>query len=377
VSAGWNHTVGIKSDGTLWAWGYNNRGQLGLGDTLVKKTPTQVGSSTWNAVSAGQFHTVGIKSDGTLWAWGYNTNGQLGLGNLTQKKSPVQVQTATNWDSVSAGSNHSVAINSGGTLYAWGRNFRGQLGLNDTTNRTSPVPLQTVLTHADHMQAVLTHVAHSGSAFTTGETITQATTGATGVVQVSGVDATTVSDSATGTWGTSNDVTGGTSNVTLSASDLTAVTVGPTWRSVSAGHEHTLAIGSDGTLWAWGYNGFGNLGLNDLANRKVPVQVQTANTWSLTAAGWHHGMAIKNDGTLWAWGYGSYGQLGVGNTIKKNWTPQPVASGTNWSMIGHSSYHSLAIKIDGTLATWGRNSDGQLGHGNQNTPVVIPVDVTF
>jgi hypothetical protein len=139
VSAGCANTIAIKTDGTLWAWGWNYTGQLGLGDTTNRYTPTQVGSDTnWAYVSAGDSHTVAIKKDGTLWAWGDNFYGQLGLGDTTDRYTPTLVGSDTNWAYVSAGLYHTIAIKTNGTLWAWGRNNFGQLGLGDTTNRYSP-----------------------------------------------------------------------------------------------------------------------------------------------------------------------------------------------------------------------------------------------
>ena len=104
IAAGNGHTVAVKSDGTLWAWGSNSSGQLGDGTTINKYSPVQIGTDTnWKSVATGDLHTVGLKTDGTLWAWGWNWNGQLGDGTTIQRNSPVQIGTATNWQSVAAG----------------------------------------------------------------------------------------------------------------------------------------------------------------------------------------------------------------------------------------------------------------------------------
>jgi uncharacterized repeat protein (TIGR01451 family) len=145
VSAGHRQNLAIKSDGTLWAWGRNNTGQLGDGTSSNQRTsPIQVGTDTdWLSVSAGDFHTAAIKSDGTLWAWGWNNNGQLGDGTTNQRTSPIQVGTDTDWLSVSAGGDHVIAVKSDGTLWAWGWNIRGQLGDGTTNQRTSPIQVGT------------------------------------------------------------------------------------------------------------------------------------------------------------------------------------------------------------------------------------------
>jgi len=117
-------------------------GQLGLGDTTNISSPVQVGTLTnWKQVSAGSGYTFCIKTDGTLWTWGFNNYGQLGLGNTTNRSSPVQVGSLTNWKQVSQGTNasHTGAVKTDGTLWTWGFNNLGQLGLGDSNNRSSPV----------------------------------------------------------------------------------------------------------------------------------------------------------------------------------------------------------------------------------------------
>jgi alpha-tubulin suppressor-like RCC1 family protein len=121
VDAGSEFTLALKSDGTLWAWGFNGNGQLGLGTTTAQSSPTQIGTATdWQDVAAGAFHSLAVKADGTLWSWGLNGQGQLGLGTMTQETSPTQVGTATNWKSVEAGFIHSFAIKNDNSLWSWG-----------------------------------------------------------------------------------------------------------------------------------------------------------------------------------------------------------------------------------------------------------------
>ncbi len=135
IAAGLFHAVAIKSDGTVWAWGYNNYGQQGIGsaDTDPHSTPVQVQTGA-SAIAAGSYHTLALKSDGTIvWAWGYNNNGQLGDGFNIDQHSPVEVSGLTGVSAIAAGSYHSVALKSDGTMvWAWGRNNNGQLGNGDS-----------------------------------------------------------------------------------------------------------------------------------------------------------------------------------------------------------------------------------------------------
>jgi alpha-tubulin suppressor-like RCC1 family protein len=126
--------LAIRADGSLWAWGRNVFGQLGLGsaDTAPHPTPVQVGTETnWLAVAGGFSHSLGLRADGSLYAWGFNDFGQLGLGDNTRRLTPVQVGTAKNWVAVTAGDTHSLGLRANGSLWAWGDNFHGQLGLGD------------------------------------------------------------------------------------------------------------------------------------------------------------------------------------------------------------------------------------------------------
>ena len=144
-------TMAIRTDGTLWSWGTNRyndgtkdaRGILGLNNTILRSSPTQIGSSTdWEDVSCGTSHSLAIKTGGTLWSWGLNgAYGQLGLNNTTYRSSPVQVGSLTNWSSISAGGRFSLATNTNGTLWSWGVSQFGELGLQSTVTTSSPTQI--------------------------------------------------------------------------------------------------------------------------------------------------------------------------------------------------------------------------------------------
>ena len=142
VSTGETHSLAVKTDGTLWAWGYGKQGRLGVGNITNYSSPKQVGAlTTWSTVSGptSGYSSLAVKTDGTLWSWGYNGIGQLGLGNMTNYYSPKQVGALTGWSTVSAGNNSSLAVKTNGTLWAVGGfNNVGQLGLGNTTYYSSP-----------------------------------------------------------------------------------------------------------------------------------------------------------------------------------------------------------------------------------------------
>jgi alpha-tubulin suppressor-like RCC1 family protein len=138
-------SLALKSDGTIWAWGENAIGQLGDGTTTERHTPVQVGTPPLGevtAVAAGQGHNLALRSDGTVWAWGLNARGELGDGTTTDRLTPVQVQNLSGIKAIGAGDNHSLAVRSDGTVWAWGFNIRGQLGDGTTTDRHTPVQVQ-------------------------------------------------------------------------------------------------------------------------------------------------------------------------------------------------------------------------------------------
>jgi alpha-tubulin suppressor-like RCC1 family protein len=330
IEAGYNHTVVIKTDGTLWVWGLNSNGQLGDGTITSKSTPTQIGTDTnWASVSSGVSHTLATKTDGTLWAWGYNGYGQLGDGTTIQRLTPTQIGTDTNWASVSSGNSHSMAIKSDGTLWAWGYNGYGQLGDGTTIQKNIPVQIGVDTTWVS---------ISVGGDYTVG-------------IKTDGI---------LWSWGKNNlcQLGDGTS---VDKTTPTQIGVN-TWASISTGFDYIMGIKTDGTLWGWGYNGYGQLGDGTITSKCTPVQIAT-DTWTSVAAGgsYAHTVAIKTDGTLWAWGSNYYYQLGDGTASQQN-TPVQIGVDTTWVSVAVGSGYTLASKNE-TLWSWGYNLYGQLGKG--------------
>jgi alpha-tubulin suppressor-like RCC1 family protein len=334
VSAGNAHTLAIKGDGTLWAWGSNWGFQLGLGDDESRKTPTQVGSSTdWQSVSAGDYHNLAIKTDGTLWAWGMNEEGQLGLGNNTTTNTPTQVGSSTDWQSVSAGNAHTLAIKGDGTLWAWGNNDFGQLGVSlvgkgpaTTTNTPTQV--------GSSIDWRSVSAGKRGSA-DNGNTLAIKT------------------DGTLWAWGANSEGQLGLGNNTTTNTP-TQVGGSTDWQNVSTDYSSTFGIQTDGTLWAWGWNATGQLGLGDYTNKNAPTQVETSTDWQSVS----HAIAVKTDGTLWISG--------------PNFTQ--VGTSTDWQSVSSSDTHTLATKASNALWAWGSNWSGKLGLGdytNRDTPTKI------
>lgn len=146
------------------------------------------------------------------------------------------------------------------------------------------------------------------------------------------------------------------------------------WQSISAGYQSTLAIKSDGTLWAWGDNDFGQLGTGNFVAKNSPTQVGTDTNWKEVSCGENHAVAIKTDGTLWAWGDNFGGQLGEGGLLNMSNVPIQVGSDTDWQTISAGSYHTMALKSNGTLWGWGWNFAAQVGDGT-TVDVLFPTQI--
>lgn len=338
ISAGKRYSASLMQDRTAWTWGRNNEGQLGDGTSgfdLIRTAPVQVFDydsinylGDIARISAGEEHTVALKTETvhgaewrTVWVWGRNDYGQLGNGTTEDSNFPVLVLDPSGLTFlngslfVSAGGDHTIALYSegyGGYVLAWGRNNHGQLGVGSTENSSLPVFVQ----------------------------------GPYGVGFLEPIMA------------------------------------------ISAGRDHNLALGFDGMVWAWGYNYYGRLGDGSILSRYLPVQVLGEDgigyltEVSAISAGPYHNLALKSDRTVRAWGYNAAGQLGngVSGSGAESHTPVQVlgADGIGFLddvvAISAGGNHSLALKSDGTVWAWGWNSRGQLGNGTtmgSNTAVQV------
>jgi len=307
VAVGDEHSLAIRGDGTLWAWGGNSSGQLGLGHTNVTHNPTQIGTAnSWVAVSAGVAHSIVVAADGSLWAWGSNSSGQLGRGNTQSSNHPVRIGTGTNWVSVAAGGWHSLAIRSDGTLWAWGLNSGGQGGVGQTANLLSPAQVGL----ATNWASVSAGGWHSLA---------------------------TRRDGSLWTWGWNALGQLGLGHTSVSDTP-TRVGLATDWAVAVGGRWHSLALRRDGTLWAWGSNTNGALGLGVLDDsRLAPVRVGTDANWAHIAAGRRHSAGVRSEGSLWTWGSNFTGELAQLSTRKAKEPANTWFSLSRWSL--QSSCH--------------------------------------
>jgi len=290
VSAGNEHTMGIRTNGTLWAWGNNMNLRAGLGvQTPVNAAPAQVGTySDWVIVSARNQHTMGIREDAygnrTLWGWGNRSDGRInGVIGAGGTQLPERVGTGTDWAYVSVGSDFTMGIREDAygnrTLWGWGSNTNMRLG----TGAAGGISQRDPLGDWAYLSVGLVHtmaIRKDGSLWAWGE----------------------------GTFGRRGD--GSTA-----ASPIVRVGTEYDWVSVSGGVFHSVAIREGGSLWIWGNRSQGRIGDGEITGDQLtPIRIEPNYIWRFVSTGGGHTAAIREDGTLWTWGNGPYDQLGNGTT---------------------------------------------------------------
>jgi len=320
INCGYYNIAGLKDDGTLWTWGQNNDGGLGDNTTIQKSSPVQTicGGTDWKTMVVGTYyeHCAAIKTDGTLWLWGYNNSGEIGDETTVDKSSPVQtVCGGTDWKQVASGGNHTAAIKNNGTLWMWGYNEDGQLGDNTTDDKSSPI--QTICGRTDWKsvscgEKFTAAIKNNGTCWTWGEnndgqlgdettgnksSPVQTIAGGTDWKQISCGDNHMLAIKNNGTcwtWGSNGNGQLGDETTTNRSSPVQTVTYGTDWKQVDGGQDHSAAIKNDGTCWVWGDNGSGRLGDNTNVDRSSPVQTIMADTnWLYVSAGYETTFGIR------------------------------------------------------------------------------------
>lgn len=313
VSAGGGHTAAVDSGGSLWTWGYNAFGQLGNDSKTNSAVPVKVLDGVVS-VSCGEDHTAAIKTDGTLWMWGRNYYGQLGTGTTADSATPVKVLDGV--AAVVCGENHTAALKTDGTLWAWGSGLQ-----SGSQSAQTPAKVMDNVKDISCQDDCIAVIKTDNRVFLWNRVSNEEMLGTNAVVAVScGVSHMAVisPDGGLCTAG-SNDcgqLGDGTTDMALffyQVMDNVA--------AVNCGINYTAAIKTDGTLWTWGWNVYGQLGnnfqwndtgVNDQIIQTLPVKVLDGA--AAVSCGRNHTIAVKTDGTLWTWGSNSYGQLGNGGT---------------------------------------------------------------
>ena len=309
----------IRTDGTLWMWGVNGNGQLAQNHVAARSSPTQVPGTTWSKLSVGALSAAATKTDGTLWMWGYDNKGQLGQNAVVQYSSPVQIPGST-WVQPFAGNTFSFATRTDGTLWAWGQNEFGTLGLNSVVKYSSPV-----------------QVPGTWASFEGGNNLTAMGTKTDGTLWM---------------WGYNDKGFLGQNNRTNYSSPVQIP--GTNW---SVGHDINdqlaIAVKTDGTLWTWGDNEKGQLGQStaEATKKSSPAQIP-GTSWSqakgAVTAGSMGPMAVRTDGTLWVWGTNNQGQLGLSQAESTDISSPVQIPGTQWVGVKKNYYSVYAMQRDTT-----------------------------
>jgi alpha-tubulin suppressor-like RCC1 family protein len=376
ISAGGNHSMAISSDGTLWGWGDNQHGQIGDGTRVRRYNPIRIMDDVI-AISAGRVHTMAITTDGSLWAWGSNRDGMIGDGSesanawdnamsewiITDNDRLYPVKIMDDVIAVSAGSRHTAAIRTDGSLWTWGNNFGMALGDGTTINRHSPVKIMDDAVTVSAGTFFTWVIKSDGSAWIFGYS------GGHAIPQNSPLRA----------------------NRGHRNADEVDNAI-----AVSNGRDNTFIILNDNSLWSWNIHRHDVRPFDDgqitwlddclcfyddppegYMHEFPPRFIKIMENTIVVSAGNFHTMVVTDDGDLWAWGRNEEGQLGNGTFTAwdneegeippSNWVPQaisePIQIMDNVISVSAGSRHTLAIREDGSLWSWGNNEYGQLGNG--------------
>jgi alpha-tubulin suppressor-like RCC1 family protein len=379
VSAGSQHTCGLQVDGSLWCWGRSFEGEIGIGfigNAVSEPTPAQV-EGTWHSVTAGGQHTCGLRADSTLWCWGRNTDGQLGTGASTflEQPSPVQVpQVATAWSQVAAGFSHTCAIDAVGSLFCWGTGNSGELGDGAQTGHTVPMPV-----NGDTWTKIAT-----GFGFTCG--ITSGHLRCWGrslgntpqAILLSGVDTNGWIDVATGSDAPFDPITcalrddgsqwcfGDNKRGVLGPLAAAAPPGAPvqaqaqTFTTIAVGGSHSCSVATDQTLWCIGGNGLGQLG-DGYGSHRTPTQIP--GTWTVPVTGYESTCALDDQGAAACAGGNRFGDLGDTTYVDRQ-TFAPVAGSASFTQLALGADTVLALTASGLMWSWGEGDVGTLGNGS-------------
>lgn len=413
IAAGYSHSVALTAAGTVWTWGDDSLGQLGDGvsvpNTLYRSTPYQVlGLSNITKIAAGANHTVALKSDGTVYAWGDNSSGQLGFGSATPnyRSSPWPVSGLSGpVVAIGAGNSHSIAVLANGSVVSWGSNTSGELGTvsvpHNSTPTTLPVATQSPnliyrgtptvsltlsnLFYANNWPVVVNIRATVGGAWQTGR-----------ISRIDLLDGTSVIGSITPSTAVNNATYNlqfsgftrgvhGLSAYVIDEQALSAISSPVLMRvfdafsqAMSSGDSHTLALDGQGGVKAWGSNIVGQLGDGTTNPRSSPAPVPGLQGIVQVAAGINGSAALAMDGTVWMWGSNQQGILGDDSTAQYpiyRPAPGPVPNLQGIVSVSAGWNQMLALRSDGRVFVWGSNSYGEIAQVSSTNYVSHPVEL--
>lgn len=364
IASGVWHSVGVASDGDLYTWGYNYNGQLGDGTQSSRSTPKRIELPGLAAgervaqIATGTQHSLALTSAGNVYAWGDNDRGAIGDGTSNNvRRTPVKVELAglaagEKVIQVTSRQESSLALTSVGSVYGWGVNGNGQLGDGTTESRLTPVKAQL-------------------SGLSDGVRITQLAAGGAHTLALA-------SDNSVYGWGFNqmgqlgNNSPGGDLGLGQSLpvrADLSNVGNGAHITQLAAGEDHSLALASDGNVYAWGFGDSGALGNGTSADQHLPTKMPLAGAKATDiAAGLHTSLVLSDDNAIYGTGFNNEGQLGNGSTSGPVRTPVKAdlsrLDGAKVTRIATGSVASMALTSGGAIYGWGFNDDGQIGNGS-------------
>ncbi len=343
VEGGAAHTMVLKENGELWGWGSNEYGQLGDGTTTNIEQPKLINSNTnYIALSVGTEHTLAIDENGSLEGWGRNKKGKLGVSTGGKNKAPVPINVS-NVVQAEAGYHHSMALTGDGKVWVWGQNDFGQLGT--TIGGQSSVP--TVLTNISDVKFIDSGIKTSFA------------------VKANGT---------VWSWGKNNAGQLGRSSqanehIPTQIPNLTNV------KMLAAGDNHALALKDDGTVWAWGKNTSHQTGHFDRQNyTSTPYMIPSLSDVVSVASGSNYSLAVKSDGSLWGWGANHKGQLGL--TYVSDYESQPVQIPNIENVVSIDAHWRTTVVLleSGDVVSFGNNNASQINNSGAETvlsPTVV------
>ena len=392
VTAGDAHVCAALSNGTVECWGWNSSGQLGTPGNQNSGSPLLVTNlGPVSQVSAGAAHTCARTNQGLVYCWGANDRGQLGNGANTQNPQPTRVIGAVNIAEVASGSNHNCARQSAGQVICWGDNREQQLGDGTTVTRyvrtlTNVVTEATALSMGqDHSCAISSNQEivcwgnNSYGQLGTSQTNARVHTLPLPVADLSlGHNHTCMVDSSNNVkcWGANEDgqIGEGTNAFDVLPNQYRYVENLENVTQVAQGQNHVCALQSNGLVFCWGQNLYGELGRGNYLDSLTPVQVVDITDAVEISAGLYHTCARRSSGDVMCWGWNFYGQVGDGTNFAKP-RPTNVPGILDARELALGAEFSCARRSSGEVMCWGRNSDGQLGNGN-NANQLLPGSVT-
>ncbi|GAB2229078.1 hypothetical protein Droror1_Dr00023213 [Drosera rotundifolia] len=355
ISAGASHSIALLDGNLICSWGRGEDGQLGLGDPEDRLLPVQLSALDGHDVSSitcGADHTIAYsESRMQVYSWGWGDFGRLGHGNSSDlfTPQPIRALEGVRIRQIACGDSHCLAVTVQGEVASWGRNQNGQLGLGTTED--SLVPHKLLAFQGLSIKMVAAGAEHSAAVTEDG--------------QVYGWG-----------WGRYGNLGLGDREDRIVPQKVSS-TNGTRMILVACGWRHTIAVSTTGALYTYGWSKYGQLGHGDFEDHLIPHKLEALSGQSISqiSGGWRHTMALTSEGKLYGWGWNKFGQVGVGDNVD-HCSPVQVLFPHNQRVVQICCgwRHTLAVTERHNVFSWGRGTNGQLGIGDsfdRNRPTII------